>query len=133
MADEEQQDAPPQAAAAPPALSSSKFFKLPDFWTACPAAWFGVVEAQFTLRNVTSQADRFGLVTAVLPEPTARRIAHLLAAPSATCYDDIRAALMVAHQLTAFQKAERLFSNEQLGDRRPSELLSEMMEHVVPG
>ena len=40
----------------------------------------------------------FALVAAVLTAP----------APGNTCYDDLRAALLVAHQLTAFQKAEKL-------------------------
>ena len=52
--------------------------------------------------------------------------------PSNRCYDDLRAALLVAHQLTAFQKAEKLFSSEPLRDRRPSELLYEMLEVVYP-
>ena len=39
---------------------------------------------------------------------------------------------MVAHQLTSYQKAEKLFSFEPLGDRRPPELLSEMLELVYP-
>ena len=44
------------------------FFKLPDFWTAIPAAWFGVAEAQFLLRGTMSQQDRFALVASILPE-----------------------------------------------------------------
>jgi len=112
---------------------AARFFKLPDFWVSSPAAWFGVAESQFGLRDVRSQRDRFALVTAVLPESSARRVAHILAAPGVTCYDDLKAALLSAHQLTAFQKAEQLFSSEPLGDRRPSELLSEMLELVHPG
>ena len=42
-------------------------------------------------------------------------------------------ALLVAHQLTSYQKAERLFSAEPLGERRPSELLTKMLERVHPG
>ena len=54
--------------------------------------------------------------------------------PGDNCYDELRAALLVAHQLTAFQKAEKLFSSEPLGDcHRPSQLLSEMLELVYPG
>ena len=39
---------------------------------------------------------------------------------------------LLDHQLTAFQKAEKLFSSKQLGDHRPSKLLSEMMELNFP-
>ena len=97
------------AAGNQPAGQPPRFFKLPDFWTASPAAWFGVAEAQFLLRGTASQRDRFALVAAVLPEASARRVAHILAAPGDNCYTDLKAALLVAHQLTAFQKAEKLF------------------------
>ena len=113
--------------------ANQRFYKLPDFWSASPAAWFGVVEAQFLLRGTEAQRDRFALVSAVLPEASARRVAHILAAPGDTCYTDLKAALLAAHQLTSFQKAEHLFSAEPLGERCPSELLSEMLELVHPG
>ena len=118
----------PPAGQAPP-----RFFKLPDLWTASPAAWFGVAEAQFLLRGTLSQQDRFALVVTILPEASARRVAHILAAPGDNSYNDLKAALLVAHQLTSYQKAKKLFSSEPLGDRRPSELLSEMLELVYPG
>ena len=110
-----------------------RFYKLPDFWSATPAVWFGAVEAQFRLRGTDTQRDKFALVTAVLPEASARRVAHILAAPGDTCYDELKTALLATHQLTSFQKAERLFSAEPLGERRPSELLTEMLELVHPG
>ena len=116
--------------AAPP---GSRYFKLLDFWTASPAVWFGIAEAQFLLRIINSQQERFALVTAVLPEASTCRAAHLLANLGDTSYTDLKAALPSAHQLTSFQKAERLFSSEPLGDRRPSELLSELLEWVHPG
>ena len=97
-----------------------------------PAAWFGVAESQFLLRGTASQRDRFPLVAAVLPEASARRVAHILAAPCDNSYDDLKAALLVAHQLTSYQKAKTLFSSEPLEDHRPSELLSEMLELVYP-
>lgn len=126
-------DAANAANAADNAASSSRFFKLPDFWTGSAAAWFGVAEAQFNIRGVTSQRDKFALVSAVLPEASGRRVTHLLAAPGDNCYDDLRAALLAAHQLTAYQKAEKLLSSEPLGDRRPSDLLAELLELVKPG
>ena len=110
-----------------------RYYKLPDFWSASPAAWFGIVEAQFLIRGTEAQRDKFALVTAVLPETSARRVAHILAAPGEECYNDLKTALLAAHQLTSYQKAERLFSAEALGEHRPSELLSEMLELEHPG
>lgn len=132
MSDIENEDAQPPPVAQP-AAQPAKFFKLPDFWQASPAAWFGVAESQFALRGVTAEADRFGLVTAALPEAVARRVAHLLAAPPADSFTALKAALLSTHQLTEIQKADKLFSMEPLGAKRPMDLLSEMMELVPPG
>jgi len=121
------------AAGVADAPSSTHFFKLPDFWPASPHAWFGVVEAQFATRNITRERDRFGLVTAVLPESSARKITHLLAAPPADCYTAIKAALLSALQLTEIQRMELLFNMDSIGNKRPMDLLSEMMELVKPG
>ena len=83
----------PAAAQPPP-----RFFKLPDFWTASPAAWFGVAEAQFLLHGTATHQEHFDIVAAVLPEASACRVAHILAAPGDNCYTNLRAALLVAHQ-----------------------------------
>ena len=110
-----------------------KYFKLPEFWPSSPHAWFGIVEAQFRIRQVTSEDDRFTLVASVLPESSARKVAHLLSTPPADCYTQLKAALLSSHQLTDIQKAELLFNMDDLGSKRPMELLTEMMELVTPG
>ena len=81
---EEDNTAAVQAGNPPAELPPPRFFKLPDFWTASPAAWFGVAEAQFLLRGTATQRERFALVAAVLPEASACSVAHILAAPVKT-------------------------------------------------
>ena len=122
-----------EAPAAPNLAQRQRFFKLPDFWPSSPHAWFGIVEAQFRIREVDSQEDRFTLVASVLPEASARRVAHLLATPTADCYDQLKASLLSSHQLTEIQKAELLFNMDDLGSKRPMDLLNEMVELVKPG
>ena len=48
----------------PPPMMSN--FKLPGFWADAPVAWFAAVEAQFSLRRVTSEEERFCHVTTAL-------------------------------------------------------------------
>ena len=110
-----------------------KYFKLPEFWPSSPHAWFGIVEAQFRIRQVTSEDDRFMLVASILPESSVRKVAHLLSTPPADCYTQLKAALLSSHQLTDIQKAELLFNMDDLGSKRPMELLTKMMELVTPG
>lgn len=121
----------PDAAAL--AAEAGKYFKLTDFWPSSPHAWFGVIESQFMLRGVVSERDRFALVTAVLPESSARKITHLLSAPPADCYSALKRELLSTHQLTEMQRMELLFNMEDPGNRRPMDLLSQMMELVEPG
>ena len=109
------------------------FFKLPDFWPATPLAWFGIVESQFRIRGVTSEEDKFTLVASVLPETSARRVTHLLSAPPADCYTQLKASLLSSHRLTDIQRSELLFNMDDLGSKRPMELLTEMLELVKPG
>ena len=110
-----------------------KYFKLQDFWPSSPHTWFGIVEAQFQLWEVTSEADRFTLVASVLPESSACCVLHLLTTPPADCYIQLKASLLSSHQLTEIQKAELLFNMDDLGSKRPMDLLTEMVVLVKPG
>ena len=88
------------------------------------------MEAQFQLWEVTSEADRFTLVASVLPESSACCVLHLLTTLPADCYIQLKASLLSSHQLTEIQKAELLFNMDDLGSKRPMDLLTEL---VKPG
>lgn len=126
----DQEEQPPVQ---PAIAATTRYFKLPDFWPSSPHAWFGIIESQFELRNVLSQRDRFGLVASVLPETSARKLTHLLSSPPENCYDALKAAILDTHQLTEMQKMDLLFNMDELGSKRPMDLLSEMLELVRPG
>jgi hypothetical protein len=55
------------------------------------------------------------------------------APPAATAYDDIKNRLIASHQLTDFQKAEKLFQMLALGSRKPSDLMAAMLETCPRG
>ena len=82
---------------------------------------------------MTSEADRFTLVASVLLEASARRVAHLLTTLPEDSYTQLKASLLSSHQLTDIQKAELLFNMDDLGSKRPMDLLTEMVELVKPG
>ncbi len=46
--------------------------KIPLFWASNPEAWFGMVEGQFILRNITQDNLRFYYVLGALPESAVR-------------------------------------------------------------
>lgn len=108
--------------------------KLSPFWPLAPALWFAQSECTFTVKNVTSQFDRYCHVVASLPHESLRLVADLVEnPPSPTAYDDIKQRLVASHQLSDFQKAEKLFAMQQLGARKPSEMMAAMLETCPRG
>ena len=115
----------------PPGIFSS--MKLPGFWADAPLPWFAAAEAQFQLRQVTSQSERFCHVTAALDKATLKKVVHIVTAPDALQpYTILKEALLASHHMTDFQRVELLHSMEHLGSRKPSELLADMLELCPP-
>jgi hypothetical protein len=63
---------PPPAGAAEsgtaPTAASRHLNKLPAFWSASPAAWFRVIEGQFTLHGMMDPIERYYLIINALSE-----------------------------------------------------------------
>lgn len=101
--------------------------KIPPFWNANPAVWFSQVECQFHLAGITSQTTRYFHVAAVLPPEVASEVTDILCAPlSAAPYDRLKAALIERTTASERKRLQQLLSAEDLGDRRPSQLLRHM-------
>jgi hypothetical protein len=112
---------------APGAASGS--FRLPEFWAEATANWFAMAEAQFLLRPIMSNIDKFCHVLMALPKASYRMISHLVTqAPAEDTYEELKAALMSYHELSDYQRIDMLSHMEPLGGRKPSELLAAMLE-----
>ena len=120
---------PPQYPLPPPPATHMAHLKLPPFWTDAPVAWFAAVEAQFQLRRVWAQEEKFCHVTAALDKMSLKKVVHLVVTPDPLqLYNKLKEALLASHQLTDFQWVELLHTMEPLGGRNPSELLADMWE-----
>jgi hypothetical protein len=109
--------------------SSSTNLHLPEFWVDTPSSWFIYVESKFRIKNITSEHVKFDLVVSSLPRDSIRQVIDVLERPHAeTPYTVLKKRLLSSHELTVFQKIEQLHKVEPLGARRPSKLLSHMME-----
>jgi hypothetical protein len=132
MSDQEDEIPPPMQPPAPqPPLadSSRKDLKLPAFWSESPASWFLYAESRFRLRDVSSESQKFDNLVAALPRESVRLVLDVLENPSATApYTQLKARLLASHELTDFQKIEKLHQMGDLGDKKPSELLASMLE-----
>ncbi|XP_064465457.1 uncharacterized protein LOC135377013, partial [Ornithodoros turicata] len=101
--------------------------KIPPFWSSNPAVWFSQVECQFHLAGITSQSTKYFHVAAALPPEVANEVSDILCAPLSTDpYDTLRKALIERTTASERKRLQQLLSAEDLGDRRPSQLLRHM-------
>ncbi|XP_049514777.1 uncharacterized protein LOC125941420 [Dermacentor silvarum] len=92
-----------------------------------PAAWFTHVEAIFTLRRITShQAKFYHAVTALSTEVVAEFYDVVGAPHETTPYDHFKAVMLHHTSVSVPRRLQQLLNEEELGDRRPSELLRGM-------
>ncbi len=115
----------------PPTLQpvAAVSLKLPPFWPNDPALWFAQVEAQFVTRHITTQDTKFAYVTASLQPEIAQEIRDLLITPPATeRYDRLKQELIRRTSLSEQKRLHQLLISEELGDRKPSQLLRRMRQ-----
>ena len=102
--------------------------KLPTFWTEQPHVWFLQVEAQFNIRKITDDSTKFYYVVAALDQTTSSRILDVLSSPpAADKYITLKNRLLSSFGLSRRDRAGRLLHLHQLGDRKPSQLMDEML------
>ncbi|XP_037501511.1 uncharacterized protein LOC119375402 [Rhipicephalus sanguineus] len=103
--------------------------KLPHFWPKNPRVWFSQVEARFQLRRITSQASKYLHVVAALPPDIADAIDDVLASPSSEkAYDELKSTVLKRLEVSEQSRLQQLLSHEELGDKRPSQLLHRMRQ-----
>lgn len=102
--------------------------KLPTFWANNAVAWFAQAEAQFALRKITCDDTQYYYLVAALDSDTAARCSFVLTSPPQTAkYASLKKFLLSAYDLTEDQRAQRLLSMQDLGDRQPSEVMDAML------
>jgi len=108
--------------------------KLPPFWPHAPAAWFIQAEAVFRIKNIQSSMDRYCHVLAGLPHDSLRMVLDIAKAPPAEDpYGCIKDRLMQSHQLSDYQRLDKLFNMPSLGAEKPSTMMAAMLELVPRG
>jgi hypothetical protein len=120
-----QPEQPPAAVAE----SSSGRVKLPEFWPHAPGIWFARADLRFEVSKVTSERERFAYTVDALPYESLCLVADMVEAPPADQpYSRLKDRLLIAHQLTPVQKAIKLMEMPSLGDRRPSQMLADLLQ-----
>ncbi|XP_072100604.1 uncharacterized protein [Mobula birostris] len=102
--------------------------KLSSFWTLRPHLWFEQAEAQFHIRQITSESTRYYYVLSSLDQETAAQVEEFIQSPPEDGkYTAFKALLIRTSGLSRHKRARRLMLLDGLGDRPPSALMNEML------
>lgn len=95
--------------------------KLPDFYTNDLEAWFSHVEVQFGIRSVTNDDTKFWCMLASLDAETSTHASRVVRnAKASSKYQSLKDHLIKTYTLSRWERAERILSTHDLGDRKPS-------------
>jgi len=108
--------------------------KLPPFWPARPRAWFTYVEGRFRLRGIYDQQTMFDHVLGALPPEMVGQILDIVdQVPEENPYNYFKQRLLTSHQMSDYEKFDKLVKMEPMGGRKPSQLFHDMMEVCPAG
>ncbi|BHF58442.1 hypothetical protein SprV_0100139400 [Sparganum proliferum] len=105
--------------------------KLPTFWPRNVELWIARCEAEFEACNITRQETMFNHLQRCLPDEYAEELCDLLIhRPLEQPYDKLKEALVKRVAMTEERRLRQLLTGEELGDRKPSQLLRRMQQLV---
>lgn len=103
--------------------------RLPTFWPSSIATWFVQVEAQFTIGRILSDQKRYNYVVAALPQDVAESLMDLFQnPPEVNLYKTLKDTLIQRHSLSLEKRIKQLVSDEEIGDRKPSDFYRRMKQ-----
>lgn len=109
------------------AVDSVQNCRLPPFWRNDPELWFLQVEAAFQALRVRSDETKYSLVVSLLDPDSLRELSNVLRSPPPDHkYENLRAVILSRFSDSPDHQLLRLFTQLELGDRRPSQLLRRM-------
>lgn len=98
--------------------------KLPPFWADRPTVWFAQVETQFRLAGIITEETKFDHVVSKLETRIIGEVEDIITNPPASNrYGKLKSELIRRLSTSEEQRVRQLVSDEELGDRRPSQFL----------
>ncbi|XP_072934931.1 uncharacterized protein [Epargyreus clarus] len=98
--------------------------KLPPFWVERPAMWFAQADAQFHLADITADITKYSHIIATIDQRVINEIEDIIMNPPAeNKYELLKRELIRRLSISEEERVNRLLSDEELGDRKPSTFL----------
>ncbi|UYV66080.1 hypothetical protein LAZ67_4000089 [Cordylochernes scorpioides] len=108
--------------------------KAPEFWPNDPELWFITLESQFLLNKpspITNDDTKFSYLISLLPPSTAIEVREfIILPPPDNKYDALKKAIIKCTADSEFKKLQQLLTQEELGDRLPSQLLRHLRQLI---
>lgn len=100
---------------------------LPKFWNENPSLWFIQCEAQFALANIRSEKVKFHYVVVNLDFNSVSEVSDIISNPPLiNPYTALKNALIYRFSPSENQKIRSLLNYEDIGEKKPSQLLREI-------
>jgi cleavage and polyadenylation specificity factor subunit 1 len=125
----------PTPSAARPTTVSTVTVKLPQFWAANPRAWFVQAEASFRRHSVTASQTKYDHLLTALPETVIVRVMDLVESMGDGAfqpYEALKDRLVGKFTMSRWARINKLIDLPDIGDRRPSDLMDEMLALLPP-
>ncbi|BHF74019.1 hypothetical protein SprV_0401710300 [Sparganum proliferum] len=108
-------------------------FDLPSVWLDDITLWLRTVESRFALRQITRENTKFHYVVAALPMDIATDLRDIIDCPATEApYTALKEALISRISLSTQKRLQRLISEKDFGDRKPTQLLR-CLEQLADG
>jgi hypothetical protein len=123
-------------AAQPPPLVNAVGVKIPQFWPKDVHMWFRRVEASFGVAKITRSYTKFEHVVSQLPEDvmiSIRSVLDEVTPDTLDAFEQVKEALCTSYGRTRWQCGYSIIDHPELGDRRPSRMMSEMIALLPAG
>ncbi|KFM69797.1 hypothetical protein X975_25859, partial [Stegodyphus mimosarum] len=103
--------------------------KPPPFWKNNPSLWFAQIEAQFSIARNSEDSTKFNHVVAAIESDILNSVHDLiLKPPDCDKYSKLKQRLIEIYSESESSKIRTLLQGLELGDQRPSYLLSRMRD-----
>lgn len=110
-----------------PSAISRVAIKPPPFWKGNPSLWFAQIEAQFAISNITTDSTKFFHVVSVVESHILDSVSDIITSPPEDHkYETLKKRLIAVHGKSREACVHELLYGVELGDQRPSQLLSRM-------